>query len=65
MTIEFPATSVGQTLQYKFLNTATSWGQCGDEQECLAADATCTTIPDNRTLVIPATDLSFCYTYNT
>ncbi len=66
VTIEFPLSAAGETLQYKFLNTADSWGASCDTEvnECFTA-APCATVGDNRTLEIPATDLSFCYTYNT
>jgi hypothetical protein len=68
VTIDFPATAIGQTLQYKFLNTATSWGDCGEEQECFTAFGPCTTNTNpsdiNRALVIPATATTICYTYN-
>ncbi|MBK9017483.1 MAG: T9SS type A sorting domain-containing protein [Saprospiraceae bacterium] len=68
VTINFPGTSTGQSLQYKFLNTATTWGDCGEEQECFGADSgDCTNgAPDyNRLLVIPDAATTFCYTYNT
>ncbi len=68
VTIMFPATSAGQTLQYKFLNTPDSWGACGVEQECFGADSgNCTTGSGdfNRALVIPEAATTFCYTYNT
>ncbi len=68
VTINFPGTSAGQSLQYKFLNTATTWGDCGEEQECFGADSgDCTNgAPDyNRLLVIPDAATTFCYTYNT
>ena len=66
-TIEFPAASAGQNLEFKFLNTATSWGNCGVQQECMGAeDANCKNPNnDNRLLVIPAVDTDLCYTWET
>lgn len=69
VTILFPATSAGEVLQYKFLNTPDSWGACGEEQECLPSDATCPNAgaPDyNRIFTIPdAAATTACFTYNT
>ena len=66
-TISFPATSAGQNLEYKFLNTATSWGDCGIQQECLPGDAGACKSPgnDNRLLVIPSSNQTLCYTWET
>ncbi len=62
-TIEFPLSSAGQSLEYKFLNTADSWGDCGVQQECMGAeDADCKNPNnDNRLLVIPQEDVTLCY----
>lgn len=66
-TIEFPAASAGQNLEYKFLNTATSWGDCGVHQECMGAEDEACKNPsnDNRLLVIPSADQTVCFTWET
>ena len=38
-TISFAAAGVGKTLEFKFLNTADSWGDCNNQQECMPASA--------------------------
>jgi len=64
-TIEFPLTSAGQNLEYKFLNTATSWGACGVQQECMGDEDSDCKNPnnDNRLLVIPSSDATVCFTW--
>lgn len=66
-TIEFPVTSAGQNLEFKFLNTANSWGDCGVQQECMGPeDADCKNPSnDNRLLVIPSADETLCFTWET
>jgi Secretion system C-terminal sorting domain len=65
-TIEFPAASAGQELEFKFLNTADSWGDCGLQQECMGEeDAACKAGGDNRLLVIPAENTDLCFTWET
>jgi len=66
-TIEFPASSAGQELEFKFLNTADSWGDCGLQQECMGEeDANCKSPNnDNRLLVIPSEDTDLCFTWET
>jgi len=65
-TIKFPETSVGNNVEYKFLNTADTWGDCHVEQECMGAeDADCKSpTSDNRLLVIPAADETNCYNWD-
>ena len=67
-TIDFPVTSAGQELLYKFLNTADSWGDCGVQQECLPADAGSCRQPGNdgnRIFTIPSADATVCFTWET
>jgi PA domain-containing protein/type IX secretion system substrate protein len=65
-TIEFPAASAGQELEFKFMNTADSWGDCGLQQECMGEeDAACKAGGDNRLLVIPAENTDLCFTWET
>ena len=66
--IEFPTSSVGENLEFKFLNTADTWGDCGAQQECLAdgEDDECKNpANDNRLLVIPAENTTLCFTWET
>ena len=66
-TIEFPTSSAGQSLEFKFLNTADSWGDCGVKQECMGAEDDACKNPsnDNRLLVIPSANETLCYTWET
>lgn len=65
-TIEFPASSAGQELEFKFLNTADSWGDCNVQQECLDDDDANCKSPnnDNRLLIIPSEDTDLCFTWD-
>ncbi|MCB0519716.1 MAG: T9SS type A sorting domain-containing protein [Lewinellaceae bacterium] len=65
-TITFDAASVGNSLEFKFLNTDDSWGACDVDQECMPADAGDCKNPanDNRLLVIPAESTTICYKWN-
>jgi hypothetical protein len=66
--IEFPVTSAGQELLYKFLNTANSWGDCNVQQECLPTDAGDCRAPGNdgnRIFTIPSANETVCYTWDT
>jgi hypothetical protein len=69
-TINFPASSVGSGLEFKFLITTASWGNCndlvGNTQECLTVGDPCTNgSNDNRFLTIPAANSTICFDWNT
>jgi hypothetical protein len=64
-TITFPATSVGNSLLYKFLNTADSWGACDVDQECIVGgECTDGGNDGNRLLVIPGENTTLCYYFD-
>lgn len=65
-TITFDAASAGNNLEFKFLNTDDSWGDCNVTQECMPTDAGDCKNPanDNRLLVIPAASTTICYKWN-
>ncbi len=64
-TIEFPISSAGQNLEFKFLNSPDSWGDCHVHQECMDdEDAACKNPSnDNRLLVIPSSNEAICFTW--
>jgi hypothetical protein len=67
-TIEFDVASAGGNLEFKFLNTADTWGDCGVQQECMedgADDACKNPANDNRLFVIPTEDAEICFTWET
>ncbi|GAB4420541.1 MAG: hypothetical protein OHK0039_34260 [Bacteroidia bacterium] len=67
-TITYLSTSVGNNQLFKFLNTADSWGNCGVQQECLSGDGECydkSNGDGNRLLVIPSSDTTICFKWNT
>lgn len=65
--ISFPLANAGGDLKYKFLNTSNTWGDCHIQQECLDnEDAACKDPgSDNRLLVIPSTNQTYCFTWDT
>ncbi|MES1224825.1 MAG: T9SS type A sorting domain-containing protein [Bacteroidota bacterium] len=70
-TINFPAGTAGQGLEFKFLLTTASWGNCNDisganTQECLTVGDPCTNgTNDNRFYTIPSLNETICFEWNT
>ena len=66
--ITFPNSAKGADLLFKFLNTATTWGGCGIEQECLATTAgTCVDASNgdgNRKYKIPTAAATICFKWD-
>jgi hypothetical protein len=70
-TINFPAASAGLGLEFKFLLTTASWGNCNDitganTQECLTIGDPCTNgSNDNRFYTIGTVNETICFEWNT
>ncbi len=70
-TINFPAGTAGQGLEFKFLLTTASWGNCNDitganTQECLTVGDPCTNgSNDNRFYTIGTVNETICFEWNT
>ena len=70
-TINFPAGTAGQGLEFKFLLTTASWGNCNDitganTQECLTIGDPCTNgSNDNRFYTIASVNETICFEWNT
>lgn len=69
-TIEFDTAGIGRDLNYKFIISPDDWGTCGaligPTQECIHPDSSCRQIQDDyRRLVIPSSNSSVGYLYNT
>jgi hypothetical protein len=66
--VTFPNAAKGADLLFKFLNTATTWGACGIDQECMPITAgTCmdaSNADGNRKLKIPTVATTICFKWD-